>query len=57
MDDGASKWGEAEHELKPYDSWKDFRDYDPLYYGMGADEWFADCKWPADPFKLNTPDY
>lgn len=57
LGDGSSVFGEVEHELNPHDSWKDFRDYDPMYYGVSAEQHFADCKWPENPFKLDTPDY
>ena len=57
MDDGSSEWGVSYHETIPHETWMDFRDYDPMYYGMSADEHYADCKWPKNPLKLDTDDY
>ena len=57
MGDGASVFGEKTHEPIPHESYHDFRDYDPDYYGVSADEYYADCVWPKNPFKLDTPDY
>ena len=55
--DDASKFGLIEHVPKPHDSYKDFRDYDPYRYKVSADELFADCVWPKNPFKLDTAYY
>ena len=55
--DGSSKFGLLTHVPKPHTSYHDFRDYDPYYFGVSPEERFADCVWPKNPFKLDTPDY
>jgi len=57
MGDGASVFGAKSHVPVPHESYHDFRDYDPDFFGVSADEHFADCVWPKNPFKLDTPDY
>ena len=53
----AGKFGVLEHKPKPHETFHDFRDYDPYYYGHDPDEHFEDCVWPKNPLKLDTPDY
>ena len=55
MGDGASVFGVKSHEAVPHTSYYDFRDYDPDYYGMSPEEYYADCVFPEDHFKLDTP--
>ena len=50
MGDGASSFGEKTHTPIPHESFHDFRDYDPDYFGVSAEEHFADCVWPKNPF-------
>lgn len=57
MGDGSSSFGAKSHKAVPHTSYHDFRDYDPEFYGMSPEEYYADCVFPQDPFKLDTPEY
>lgn len=57
MGDGASSFGGRTHVPVPHTSYYDYRDYDPEYYGKPAEELYAECVWPENKFKLDTPEY